>query len=50
VDVPEMNSTPADLQRVSEKIVERTSCGPCFTEKPQEGNRSFQRAGPGILE
>jgi len=39
VDVPEMNPTPADLQRVSE-IVERTQLRALLTE-PQEGNRSF---------
>ena len=39
VDVPEINPSPADLQRVSE-IVERTQLRALLTE-PQEGNRSF---------
>ena len=39
VDVPEINPSPADLQRVSE-IVERTQLWALLTE-PQEGNRSF---------
>ena len=39
VDVPEINPSPADLQRVSE-IVERTQLRALLSE-PQEGNRSF---------
>jgi len=39
VDVPELNPTPADLQRVSE-IVERSQLQALLSE-PQEGNRSF---------
>ena len=39
VDVPEINPSPADLQRVSE-IVERTQLRALLTE-PQDGNRSF---------
>lgn len=39
VDVPEMNPTPADLQRVSE-IVERSQLRALLSE-PQEGDRSF---------
>ncbi len=39
VDVPEINPTPADLQRVSE-IVERSQLQALLSE-PQEGNRSF---------
>ncbi|MCP9801857.1 metal ABC transporter substrate-binding protein [Synechococcus sp. RedBA-s] len=39
VDVPEINPSPADLQRVSESV-ERTQLRALLTE-PQEGNRSF---------
>lgn len=39
VDVPEMNPSPADLQRVSE-IVEQTQLRALLSE-PQEGDRSF---------
>ena len=39
VDVPEMNPTPADLQRVSNKV-KQTQLKALLSE-PQEGNRSF---------
>ena len=39
VDVPEMNPTPADLQRVS-KLVEESQLKALLSE-PQEGDRSF---------
>ena len=39
VDVPEMNPTPADLQRVSTKV-EQSQLKALLTE-PQEGDRSF---------
>ena len=39
VDVPEMNPTPADLQRVSAKV-EQTQLKALLSE-PQEGDRSF---------
>ncbi len=39
MDVPEINPTPDDLQRVSE-IVKRSQLQALLSE-PQEGNRSF---------
>ncbi|MEJ6659038.1 MAG: zinc ABC transporter substrate-binding protein, partial [Synechococcus sp. ChSW.bin.154] len=39
VDVPEMNPTPADLQRVSKKV--QQSQLKALLSEPQEGDRSF---------